>query len=221
MLKHWRPTSVIALFIALSILLLTAASCEGSDPGPTEVTGYWVWVRTVEDGATVQTITDADMEPKVGPSGWPDCPSGILCTRYGIHKVAFGDSGRIHYGFNVNTSSDYQTLGTFSAADGVGQVIKEVRFSCAHPGDTNSDAATTDFVYHFDGDELWLGVRSFSGFELPLTGTPETAPTRYIVFKQVTREDYYGKYMIRICQASGGDTCHDGCFDDTLVNESP
>ena len=206
--------------VVLSILLLSPAACKESDLGPTEVTGYWVWVRTVDNGNTVLEITDADMEPKVGPTGWPDCPSGILCTRYGIHKVAFGDSGRIHYGYNVHTSSDYQTLGTYTAADGVGRVVKETRFSCAHPDDTNSNAATTDFVYHFDGDELWVGVGSFSGFELPLAGTPETEPTRWIVYKPVTREEYYGKYMIRICQASGDSECHEGCFDDTLVNES-
>ncbi len=214
-----RCTTVLLYSICLT-LVLGLGGCEESEPGPTEVTGYWVWVAQVEDGQVVLEVTDADMETMVGTSGWPDCPAGIICTRYGIHKVAFGESGRFHYGFNVHTSSDYQTIGTYTAADGVGQVVKEARFSCAHPNDTNFDAATTDFVYHFEGDELWIGVRGFNAFELPFTGTPETEPTRYNVYKSVSREDYYGRYMIRICQAAPGDSCHEGCTDNTLVNES-
>jgi hypothetical protein len=35
----------------------------------------------------------------------------------------------------------------------------------------------------------------------------------------VSRDDYYGKYMIRVCQAHDGIECHDACFDQSLVDE--
>ena len=79
--RSWAPIGVLVLLV----LALSLAACE-EDPGPTELTGYWVWVKQVEDGQVTLEVTDEDMEPKVGPSGWPDCPNGILCTRYGIHR---------------------------------------------------------------------------------------------------------------------------------------
>src|SRR5262245_53390450 len=89
----------------------TGASGGGA-PGP--IAGYWVWTKQIENDQVALEITDADMEPKVGPSGWAGCPDGILCTHYGIQKVAFGETGKLHYQHNVFTSSDFQTLGTWA-----------------------------------------------------------------------------------------------------------
>jgi hypothetical protein len=204
--------------LAAVVVAFGVLGCE-DDGENSELSGYWVWVREVEDGQTVLEVTDADMEPKVGSAGWPNCPDGILCTRYGIHKVAFGTDGAFHYGYNVHTSSDYQTLGSVSAADGVASFSKAVRFSCAHPNQTNTDPRDGTFLYKFEDDELWISVSGFSGFEVPFAGEAGSEPNRWLVFKSVTRQQYYGQYMIRICQASGDDTCHDGCFSDSLIGE--
>ena len=211
-MRRALATPVVGL---LAVLILLPAGCE-SDEGPTEITGYWLWSRQVEDGQVVLEITDDDMEILVGPSGWPDCPSGIICTRYGIQKVAFGDTGRIHFVHNVHTSSDFQTIGTYTASGGVGQVSKEARFSCAHPDQDNTNTDTVDFVYRLQDGELWIGVSRFGGSTLPFTGTPDSQPTRWMVYRPISREDYYGRYMIRVCQPTGGHECHEGCTDDDL-----
>jgi len=213
----WFAPALLATLALASTVTLVSACNDGG--GSSELTGYWVWVRQVDDGETVLTVTDEDMQPKVGSSGWPDCPDGILCTRYGIHKVAFSKDGHFHYGYNVHTSSDYQTLGTLSTSEGVADYSKSVRFSCAHPEQTNEDPRDGTFRYKFQGNELWIGVSGFSAFEVPFHGSEEQEPTKWIVFKRVSQEDYYGKYMIRICQASGGTSCHSGCDSDSLIGE--
>src|SRR5687767_2796837 len=64
----------------------------GVDAGPPPtgdeaLVGYWVWRQTIQDGAVSMDITEDDMEWMVGPGGWPGCPDGISCTRYGIHLI--------------------------------------------------------------------------------------------------------------------------------------
>lgn len=217
---HGSPqATALAVMVLAVVMAATGVSACDDGGGKSELSGYWVWVREVEDGETVLEVTDEDMEPKVGSSGWPDCPDGILCTRYGIHKVAFSKDGKFHYGYNVHTSSDYQTLGSLSTSGGVATYSKSVRFSCAHPEQTNEEAREGTFRYKFKGDELWIGVSGFSAFEVPFFGSNDEEPTKWLVFKSVTREDYYGKYMIRICQASGGSSCHPGCDSDSLIGE--
>jgi hypothetical protein len=184
---------------------------------PAEVTGYWVWTKQIENDQVTLEITDADMEGKVGPSGWPGCPEGIICTRYGIQKVAFGETGALHYQHNVTTSSDFQTLGTWAdASAGHGTLERTAQFSCAHPEQVNADVVPGGFRYQFVDGELRLGVTDFGSFPLYDDGTE---PTRWMAYKAVTRADYYGKYMIRICQPHDGFECHPGCFDDSLVDE--
>lgn len=179
--------------------------------------GYWVWTKQVENGAVTLEITDADMEPKVGPGGWPGCPEGILCTRYGIHKVAFGDGGRLHQQHNVTTSSDFQTLGTWAdASGGAATFQREEQFSCAHPDAVNADVVPGGFRYRHEAGELWISVSGFGGFPFV---DPGAEPTTWLVYKPVTRDDYYGKYMIRVCQPFDDHTCHEGCFDTSLVDE--
>jgi hypothetical protein len=184
---------------------------------PAEVTGYWVWTKQIENDQVTLEITDADMEGKVGPTGWPGCPEGIICTRYGIHKVAFGETGALHYQHNVTTSSDFQTLGTWAdASAGHGTLERTAQFSCAHPEQVNADVVPGGFRYQLVDGELRLGVTDFGSFPLYDDGTE---PTRWMAYKAVTRADYYGKYMIRICQPHDGFECHPGCFDDSLVDE--
>jgi hypothetical protein len=176
--NRFLKTGLIACVVWL--IGLWAAGCGsggGDGNGNSELSGYWVWVQEVEDGQVVLEVTDEDMEARVGPSGWPDCPAGILCTRYGIQKVAFGAGGRFHYGYNVHTSSDYQTLGTLSSGDGVASFSKEVRFSCAHPEQTNEDPAEGTFLYRFEGGRLWISVSRFSGFEIPFGKLPARSTT--------------------------------------------
>lgn len=181
------------------------------------MTGYWVWTKQIEDDQVTLEITDADMEGKVGPSGWTGCPDGIICTRYGIHKVAFGETGALHYQLNVTTSSDFQTLGTWAdTSAGHGTLERTAQFSCAHPEQVNADVVPGGFRYQFVDGELRLGVTDFGAFPLYDDGTE---PTRWLAYKAVTRADYYGKYMIRICQPHDGFECHPGCFDDSLVDE--
>lgn len=198
----------------------TTSSTSGAGTGgaaPSSIEGYWVWTRQVENGAVTLEITDEDMEGRVGPSGWEGCPQGILCTHHGIHKVAFGSNGRLHQQHNVFTSSDYQTLGTWSdGGDGVGSFERQEQFSCAHPEQVNADVVAGTFDYQLENGELWIAVSGFFGFAF---ADAEGEPTSWIVYKPVSHDDYYGKYMIRVCQAHDGFECHEGCFDTSLVDE--
>ena len=188
----------------------------GAAPGP--LAGYWVWTKQIDNDQVTLEITDADMEPKVGSSGWSGCPEGILCTHYGIHKVAFGETGALHYQHNVFTSSDFQTLGTWAdSGGGVGSFERQVQFSCAHPEQVSMEVASGGFRHQMMNGELWIGASDFgSSFPFYDDGNP---PTRWIAYKPVTREDYYGKYMIRVCQPHDGFECYEACFDESLVDE--
>jgi hypothetical protein len=194
------------------------ASSSGTGGAPaTEIDGYWVWTRQIEDGAVTLEVTDADMEPRVGSSGWPGCPDGILCTRYGIHKVAFGENGRLHQQHNVMTSSDFQTLGTWAdQGAGLGGFERQEQYSCAHPDSVNADVVPGAFRYRVEAGELWVSVNGFFGFAF---SDPGVEPTTWLVYKPVSREDYYDRYMIRVCQPFDEFTCHEACFDDSLVDE--
>jgi hypothetical protein len=196
----------------------TGSGGSGSGGGaPSSIEGYWVWTRQIEGGQTTLEITDADMEGKVGPSGWEGCPEGILCTHHGIHKVAFGGNGRFHQQHNVFTSSDFQTLGAWSdGGDDLGGFERQAQFSCAHPEEVNADVVAGAFDYRLEDGELWIAVSGFFGFAF---ADVEGEPTSWIVYKPVTRDDYYGKYMIRVCQEHDGFMCHEGCFDASLVDE--
>ena len=194
----------------------SSTGAGGGAPGP--LTGYWVWTKQIDGGQVILEVTDADMEPKVGASGWPGCPDGILCTHYGIHKVAFGATGRFHYQLNVSTSSDFQTLGGWSGgANGHGTFERFAQFSCAHPEQLSTDMVPGGFRHEMVDGELRIGVTDFgSSFPFYDDGTE---PTRWIAYKLVSREDYYGKYMIRVCQPHDGYECYEACFDDSLVDE--
>jgi len=193
----------------------TSSGSGGAASTPLE--GYWVWTKQIDNGQVVLEITDADMEPKVGSAGWRGCPDGIICTRYGIQKIAFGETGRLHFQHNVFTSSDFQTLGTWAdGTDGHGSFERQEQFSCAHPEQVNADVVPGGFRYEMVDGELRLGVGDFGSFSLYDDGAE---PMRWVAYKAVTRDDYYGKYMIRVCQPHDGFECHMACFDESLVDE--
>jgi len=191
---------------------------DGAAPG--QLQGYWVWKQEVDNGSVVLTITDADMVGKVGPTGWPGCPTGILCTHYGIRKLAFGPTGKGHYIYNVMTSSDYQFPGTYSVAGDVVTYVRLGKYSCAHPNDLDSNQSTRYFRYKMVGaDELWVGVTTLGTGDVPwATTAPPASPTRWVVYKRITKTEFYGKYMIRICQPVSGYSCNAGCSSMTLVD---
>ncbi len=196
-----------------------SAGAGGGTSMPTALTGYWVWSKQIENGAVKLTVTEDDLQPKVGSMGWPGCPDGIVCTHYGIYKVAFGANGRFHHQENYTTSSDVQTFGTYQTpTSSTATFEREQYFSCAHPEVVNMEKASGTFRYKFVDNELWLSVSGFGGFALADDGNE---PTRWLVYRSVSRQDYYGKYMIRICQPHDGIMCQPGCTDDSLIDEEP
>jgi hypothetical protein len=187
----------------------------GGGVSDVDVEGYWLWYQHIEDDQLVLQIEDEDLQ--IG--NWPGCPNGIICTHYGIMKLAFGSNGLAHFIFNVMTSSDYQTPGTYTLAGDMLNYVGTERFSCAHPNEddqTERDRFTP--VQLVDGN-LWVGVTGFQGFQLPFFEQPTTDPTRWIVFRPISQADFYGKYMIRVCQALPNDPCHPDCSSTSLIGE--
>ncbi len=70
------------------VLVASLCGCSDSDDDWTpdgtitdgDLVGHWVWAQHVEGTDTILTITDEDLA--VGD--WEGCPSGIICTHYGI-----------------------------------------------------------------------------------------------------------------------------------------
>lgn len=186
----------------------------GSSTG-LDVEGYWLWYQQVEDGAVVLQIEEEDLQI----DDWPGCPSGIICTHYGIMKFAFGTTGQAHFIYNVTTSSDYQTPGEYSVDGDLLHYLGSERFSCAHPDQDDQEERDRYARVQMSDGNLWVSVTGFQGFQLPLFTDPPTDPTRWIVFRPISRDDFYGKYMIRVCQALPGYPCHPDCSSMSLVGE--
>lgn len=182
------------------------------DAGTHELVGWWVWKQT-RDGDTVEDITDADMEWKVGPSGWPGCPDGISCTRTGILVVGFSSEGRAHVMHRVPTGSDTQHPATYTLEGDLLWYHRTDKFSCAHPpGGSTADAADFYARWRREGEDLWLSVVRFGG--LPFASSePEPEPTVWIVFRPITREEAHGRYDHPYCGAArkGVESCHPLC----------
>jgi hypothetical protein len=181
-------------------------------PPPSSPAGYWLLWKRMDGGKVTFTVTDADMVKKVGSTGWPGCPNGIICTRYGIWKLALGAaSKKLHYMRNVKTSSDYQQVGTYTFKNKLVTYQRKETFSCAHPSPTSAAPKTLYFRYKFAGKNV-LWTTSFS------TNVPLAAPTKWAIYRRISKQSYYSKYMIRICQAKLGMTCNPGCFSNSLVD---
>lgn len=193
-----------------SVLALTviAAACSGdaSPDGAADLAGYWVWKEVVDGTTVTTTITDEDMVWKLGPSGWPGCPTGVICTKYGIH-VLYVNSDRIHHMHRVVTGSDTQHYGSYNVdGDGLLTMAQEQLFSCAHPRDpaTYPQPATLVARVKRIGDDLW--ITPFADRD------PGADAASWIVYRRTTQADAHGKYDHPFCgEAREGGTCHCLC----------
>jgi hypothetical protein len=172
--------------------------------------GYWVWEQRVQ-GTDVQS-GDIDR---------------------GQMKIAFGDgNNRCHYIWNETTGSDFHTechyetdgdMITFEAsADPDGTAAG---YSCAHPDWTawNDRPAIEWGRYRFVGDRLWIGVNTYWGFgggvgSVPPNGSLKrfpfwesqsqaTSEDSWIVFRPVTRDEWYTSYAISTQCQGAPDVC--------------
>lgn len=165
--------------------------------------GYWVWKEVVENDKTTTTITDADMTWKVGSSGWPGCPDGISCTKYGI-DVLYVNATRFHRMHRVTTGSDYQDYGSYTVDVDKITYKQEQSFSCAHPKDpaTYPSAATKYARVKKMGEDLWIS--DFSD--------KDGAPTKWTVYRATTKADAHNKYDHPFCgEMREGGKCHCLC----------
>lgn len=183
--------------------------------GPTDAglpAGYWVW-SAVERPVGGLTIREADLEPRVGPSGYAGCPENFVCTRHGIRSLAIGPRGDFHYVANVFTSSDFQHHGSMSSVE----VRIDERFSCAHPGWRSRPAEARQVCFERRGAELWAAIDpNVRGGGWPFA----TRPTgTWWVFREVSRSAYYANVLLRLCQPEPGHACAPGCFSEHLVGD--
>jgi hypothetical protein len=183
-----------------------AVADGGGSSGGGSLSGYWVWARRVQ-GSAVQ----------MGP------------IDMGQMKLAFGDgNARCHYVWNEITRSDFHTECTFrvegdmvtftARADPDGTAAG---WSCAHPDWTswNDRPAVQYGRYRIVGDELWIGVNTYWGFGGGVIGVPQNTSAKrfpfweslgqartsesWIVFRRVSRADWYGRYAISTnCQGT-------------------
>lgn len=179
-----------------------SATGTGGAPGGDVLKGYWVWEKRVM-GTEVQPPKPLDA---------------------GQMKIAFGTgNNKCHYIWNETTGSDFHTectytvsgdLATYKAtADSDGTAAG---YSCAHPDWTswNDRPALEWGRYKFVGDRLWLGVNAYWGGANGDNGSCKRFPfwesegqakkeEAWIVFKPVTRAEWYGKYAISTnCQGT-------------------
>lgn len=196
----------------LRALLLAAGgtfcvSC-GSDKssGAKDLDGYWVWEQRVQN-----------TQPQSG-----DVDKGQM-------KVAFsGSNGKCHYIWYETTGSDFHTPCTYSVSGDVisfsassAQNDKAIGYSCAHPDWTSwSDRPATQYGrFKKEGSQLWIGVNTYWGFgggvnNVPMNGSLKRFPfwesleqakneLSWIVFKKVSRDEWFGKYAKSTkCQGS-------------------
>jgi hypothetical protein len=184
---------------------------EPDGPALNPLLGAWVWAEQIEGGETVLTITHEDMIVKVGPDGWPDCPSGIICTRYGIRKLKFDEDGSLTYIHNVHTSSDYQFKGTYTVDGDLVSYSFDEHFSCAHPDVNDTELRSGFFRFRVEEGNLAVSVSGFSG-SLQFFSEPPTDPQMWVSYRPISQDDYDNTYMIRVCMAADDADCHPDCF---------
>ena len=190
-------------------LLFCSYGCgrdSSSSKSPGALDGYWVWEMRIS-GTTPQT--------------------GAVDK--GQMKMAFGKGNdKCHYLWNETTGSDFHTDCTYSLTKDMitlvapaGKDAKTAGYSCAHPDWTswNDRPATQYSRYKFVGDRLWLGVNTYWGFgggveNIPTNGSLKRFPfwesldqasrlETWIVFKPVSKEDWFAEYAISTnCQGS-------------------
>lgn len=192
---------------------------ESRQYGPDAVRGYWVWTREVEDGRTLREITADDMVPKVGTYGWPGCPRGIICTAMGVRMLAFGQNRTAHFITNVTTSSDYQHHATWDWIEpGLLRFTSRRHYSCAHPDVRELRDDVRWMRFRRDGDFLHVSVEDFNLWGISFAPRrPAAHPSRWIVFRRIPRDVFYGRYLLRRCQPLPGVDCDADCDSMNLV----
>jgi hypothetical protein len=201
-----RRCHVLALLMAAMLV-----GCTESRPADLANSGHWLWSVELEDEAVVRSITDADMVTAVGPSGWPGCPDGIICTRWGIQKLSLSEDGRVHLIHNVFTSSDFHLKGSYAVDGDLYTFTFQERFSCAHPDQVDQETRVRYARWKVVDGDLHLSVAAFDSSDSFAT-TPPESPTRWLALRPVTAEAFENRYMIRLCQAATPDGCHPDCF---------
>ena len=169
--------------------------------GTDALRGYWVWEKRV-DGTVVQS----------GP------------VDKGQMKLAFGTgNNKCHYIWNETTGSDFHTECTYTLKGDLVTLSAKADpdataagWSCAHPSWTawNDRPAIEYARYKFVGDRLWIGVNSYWGgvsggntsckrFPFWESQGQATTVESWIVYKPVTRQEWYTKYAISTnCQGT-------------------
>lgn len=174
----------------------------GGSGDPALLAGYWVWARTIENNEVKLEISDDDLKIDT----WPGCPVGITCTHFGYKKLAFGPQGEFWYMTNATTSSDSNHIGDYSVTKGTINIDRSISYSCAHPGVPKEYDKTEYAAWSMVGDELWVSATVF-------LADPPVVTNDWVVYRRVSEADFYGKYMIRVCQDRGKDPrCYEGCF---------
>jgi hypothetical protein len=175
--------------------------------------GYWVWKEVVEAGAVKQTITDEDMTWKVGSTGWPGCPDGISCTKYGI-DVLYVNATRFHHMHRVTTGSDYQDYGAYTVKDDLITYEQVQAFSCAHPKEPTEyvKPATKYARFKKMGADLW--VSDFADKD------PGAMASKWTVYRATTKTDAHNKYDHPFCgEAREGGKCHCLCPSQDVLTD--
>ncbi len=169
--------------------------------GTDALRGYWVWEKRVE-GTAVQS----------GP------------VDQGRMKLAFGTgNNKCHYIWNETTGSDFHTECTYTLKGDLVTLSAKADpdktaagWSCAHPSWTSwNDRPAIQYArYKFVGDRLWIGVNSYWGgvtggntsckrFPFWESEGQATTVESWIVYKPVTRQEWYTKYAISTnCQGT-------------------
>ena len=179
--------------------------------------GYWVWEKRVQ-GTVVQSGT----------------------VDKGQQKLAFGTgNNKCHYIWNEITGSDFHTECTYTVAGDLVTLTaptnpgstKAKGWSCAHPTWFSwSDRPAVQYSrYKFVGTRLWMGVNTYWGFgggvnNVPVNNSLKRFPfwesksqaqkeASWIVYKPVTRAEWYGKYAISTnCQGTAAECANlPGC----------
>ena len=202
---------LLKLLLILNLNLLVAACGHTtSSHGSSQLNGYWVWEKRVEGTADQTGNIDK-----------------------GQMKMAFSsDKSKCHYLWNEVTGSDFHTeckfivkgdLLVLEAAKGIDASTSG--YSCAHPDWTSwNDRPNIQYSrFKIVGDRLWLGVNTYWGFgggvkDVPQNGSLKRFPfwesqtqaetlVSWIVFKPVSKADWFLKYAISTnCQGSA-DKC--------------
>jgi hypothetical protein len=196
--------ALVQILIASGIL--SACGNSSTKKRAAMLNGYWLWEKRVE-GSSEQ--------------------SGNIDK--GQMKVAFNaENSKCHYIWNEVSGSDFHTECKFTLKDDLlvfeapkGTDASTAGFSCAHPDWTSwNDRPNIQYSrMKVVGDRLWLGVNTYWGFgggvnNVPTNGSLKRFPfwesqnqaetlNSWIVFKPVTKSEWFSKYAISTnCQGS-------------------